>query len=255
MPIEHKFLNHDFGRGFFTENSILKNNIYKPEVLFIGTFNHGWSGNRSDFFYGRGMYMWPIMANLFLHNQNLLMKARNFNNDIPTLQEIFEICIKGNLSFADIIAGTKEKVSTIDNGYNVIVNDSYLWNNYKDSHLQSMGRDGLLHDNCLHIINYLQENPSIKNVYFTFKSAGSWIDEKVFFIKEGLPSIKMVPIFTPTGSGFLKNLQIPFDNRPASLAHCWVWNGIDNHVPIEKNGYGYLCHEWLKRSGVDINKF
>ena len=50
MPILHKFQNHDWKNSFWTENSILKTDHYKPEVLFIGTFNHGWKCNPSDFF-------------------------------------------------------------------------------------------------------------------------------------------------------------------------------------------------------------
>ena len=55
MPFIHKYQQHDFGNGFQTRNSILCTEHYKPEVIFIGTYNHGWTWNNSDFFYGRGI--------------------------------------------------------------------------------------------------------------------------------------------------------------------------------------------------------
>lgn len=55
--MQHKFLNYNFENGYQTHNSILDTTPYKPEVIFIGTFNHGWDWNQSDFFYGRGMYL------------------------------------------------------------------------------------------------------------------------------------------------------------------------------------------------------
>jgi hypothetical protein len=109
MSINHKFKHFNWGNGFFTKNTIL-HTPYKPEVIFIGTFNHGWDWNRADFFYGRDMYMWPILGNLFLYNKNYLTKPRNEANSSPTLTEIFKICFLGKITFADIVSGTKEDV-------------------------------------------------------------------------------------------------------------------------------------------------
>ena len=114
MSINHKFKNYNFSNGFFTENSIL-NTPYDPEVLFIGTFNHGWEWNIADFFYGRDMYMWPILANFFLYNKNYLTKPRNGKNNNPSLNEIFKICDLSKISFADIVSGTKSSVKIIQN--------------------------------------------------------------------------------------------------------------------------------------------
>ena len=50
MSIYHKFQEQDFGNSFQTHNSILDKVSYDPEVIFIGTFNHGWSWNQADFF-------------------------------------------------------------------------------------------------------------------------------------------------------------------------------------------------------------
>ena len=74
MPLLHRYYQKDFQNGFETHNTILDIVPYKPEVIFIGTYNHGWAWNHSDFFYGRGMYMWPVMGNLFLNNQNFFYR-------------------------------------------------------------------------------------------------------------------------------------------------------------------------------------
>ncbi|MES2544904.1 MAG: hypothetical protein V4548_08460 [Bacteroidota bacterium] len=255
MSIQHKFLNYNWENGFYTENSILKNKEYLPEILFVGTFNHGWHWNTSDFFYGRGMYMWPNLANLFLHNQNILDKTRNLNNDNPSLEEIFAICKKGKISFADIIEGTKENINIIEESRSVLVNNGFVWNDYKDKPLNNMGNQNWLENNVKEICKYVNENPSIKNIYFTFKSAGNWIDDLKRTISDNTPNTTSCSIFTPTGNGFRKNLEPPFNNRPFSLLHCWVWNGIEHNLPINKTGYCNLNHEWLIRNGVNPNNF
>lgn len=254
MAIQHKFQNHDWGNGFWTENSILKTQHYKPEVLIIGTFNPNWYCNPSDFFYGRGMYMWPIMANLFLHNQNNLTSVRNYNNDSPSLKEIFEICKKGKLCFADIVKGTASNIPTTDKDGIVLVNNEYYWSDYKDSHLSKMGAKNWLDDNTKDIIEYVKNTPSIKHIYFTFKTGGRWILNKKQFIIDNT-NIPSSSLFTPTGTGFRKNLQAPFETRIKSLTHCWVWNGLQHNIPVNKPEYGNLNHNWLIQNGVDLEQF
>ena len=104
MIVKHQFLNEHF---FIPESGI--------KYLFLGTFNHGFNWNTSDFFYGRGMYMWTIMSNLFIHNENNSINSRTINNNVPTLNQIFEICTKGKFVFADLIKGTKGNIDTVIN--------------------------------------------------------------------------------------------------------------------------------------------
>ena len=114
MPFKHKFQEHDFGKGFQTHNAILDTVPYDPEVIFIGTYNHGWSWNQSDFFYGRDMYMWTILGNLFLFGHNHLIKKRTIKNNEPTFLQLLEICIKGKIVFADIVKGINDDIHAID---------------------------------------------------------------------------------------------------------------------------------------------
>lgn len=260
MAVEHKFLNHDWKNGFWTENAILKTDKYNPEVLFLGTFNHGFDWNPSDFFYGRGMYMWTIMSNLFIQNQNYLIERRTTNNNVPTLDQIFEICTKGKFVFADLIKGTKHGIQTVVNPNQkcVIVqeNDSqYCWNDYKDNSLLDLINLGFIDDNVIQIIEHINNNPSIKFVYCTFKS-GELFLEMIEKIRNNVRrDISIEHVFSPTGNGFRRNLQVPFNERAWSISHCWLWNNLENEVFINKIGYSRLNHNWLISCGVNPINF
>ncbi len=257
MPFIHKYQQYSFGQGFETHNSILDTTPYKPEVIFIGTYNHSWSWNKSDFYYGRGMYMWPSLANLFLYNQNHLIKQRNFNNDIPSFNEILEICCKGKIVFADIVKGIKENIEAIEDISNksVLVNNEYSWSSYKDGPLDYMGGKGWLDDNVSAIIDFINKHKTIKYIYFTFKSE-KWLVNKIqeIAIKTSSNSTSC-SIFTPTANGFRKNLNSPYNERLWSLTHCWVWNGLDNENRINKLGFGNVDHDWLIKNGVNPLNF
>lgn len=267
MPLLHKYFQHDFQNGFQTNNAILDVVPYKPEVIFIGTYNHCWAWNHSDFYYGRGMYMWPILGNLFLHNQNQLFRQRTRNNTVPSFEAIFNICENGKIVFGDIVKGIKEDIETFENETEkyVLVNNEYMWcsrfinghkvGEYSDAHLDNMGNAGWLDDNVDAIIDYINNTPSIKHIFFTFKS-GSRVVNKLNAITERLPNrITYCSIFTPTANGFGKNLNPEYRERAWSLAHCWLWNGLNHAYNINRPGYGHLNHEWLINNGVNPNNF
>jgi hypothetical protein len=267
MSILHKYQQHDFLNGFQTHNGILDIIPYEPEVLFIGTFNHGWSWNNSDFFYGRNMYMWTVLGNLFEYNRNYLISPRTINNHHPSLEQLFEICKKGKIVFADIVKGLKEDIPVMEDIQEqyVLINNEYKWNSrvinssksgeYSDAHLEGIAKFGWLDDNVNAIINFVNETTTIKHIYFTFKS-GSWLVEKLNSICSGIrQDVSSCSIFTPTAKGFGKLLEPPFSKRAWGLAHCWVWNGLDNQYPINRPDYGHLNHEWLIDKGVYPNNF
>jgi hypothetical protein len=260
MPVSHKFLNHNWENGFWTENAILKTDRYNPEVLFLGTFNHGFDWNTSDFFYGRDMYMWTIMSNLFINNENHLTSRRTIINNIPTLTEVFIICQKGKFVFADLIKGTSNNAETNFNVAKkcVIVQDSvnhYCWNNYKDNSILDLIDLGFIDDNVKEIINYIKKTPSIKYIYCTFKSGNQFIQMLNIISNSIRQDVKIEHIFTPTGNGFGQNLPQPYGERAWSLSHCWVWNDLNHEVNVNKVGYGNLNHNWLNACGVDVENF
>jgi hypothetical protein len=257
MSILHKYQQHDFENGFQTHNSILDEVPYEPEVIIIGTFNHGWSWNNSDFYYGRGMYMWTAMANLFLYNSNLLTLQRTAQNNIPSKTQIFDICSSGKIVFADIVKGIKDNIDIIELPENesVLVNNQYMWSSYKDGPLDYMATQGWLDNNVNAIVKYINETKSIKHIYFTFKT-GSWLIDKLNEICIKIrPGIMHCSIFTPTANGFGKQLQEPFQERVWGLTHCWIWNGLNHKNIINRPHYGHLNHEWLIRNGVDPRNF
>lgn len=225
--------------------------------MFIGTFNPDVPWNSADFFYGRDMYMWPILANLILYNNQLLNKPRTHKINQPTITDIFKICEIGRLSFSDIISGFKKDVDLEinNNEKKIVLNNEIVINNYKDKPLNECGKKGWLLSNSDNIITYINDNQSsLQYIYFTFKSGGSWIDNEKKKIINSI-SIPAFSIFTPTANGFGKNLPPPFDSRIKSLTHSWVWNNLKNQVPIQKKGFGNLNHEWLKSLSIDPLKF
>ncbi len=265
MPINHKFHNVPpypagivWDNRFQTHDAILNITPYDPEVIIIGSFNHGWPWNDADFFYGRDMYMWTVMANLFLHNANVLNARRNPppGNNIPSLNQIFEICKKGKLCFADVVLGTNAEIPILVDapGQTILVNGIYNWNDYKDGHLNQMGLNGWLDSNVQNIINFLNKTPSIKHIYFTFATGGAWLVGLRNTIIEAFPNHQSGSIYTPTG------MRLPnfpgYPHRPFSLAHHWVWNNVGHPIsPVNNPNYIYLDHHWLIRNGVNPNNF
>lgn len=267
MTFVNKHQQHDFQNGFQTHDSILDIVPYEPEVIFIGTFNHGWSWNDSDFYYGRGMYMWTVLGNLFLHNRNYLVSPRTKNNLQPTLPQLFEICTKGKIVFANIVKGLKEGISYIENPQekSLLVNNNFNWcsrefngnkiGQYSDHHIENLAKDGWLNDNVDAIVKFVNETPSLKHIYFTFKS-GFWLVDRLNTIcNQVRTNVSYCSIFSPTAKGFGVLLDPPFNNRAWGLAHCWVWNGLDTKHFINRLGYGHLNHDWLIDKGVKIELF
>ncbi|HQV36669.1 MAG TPA: hypothetical protein PLC36_10165, partial [Flavobacterium sp.] len=152
------------------------------------------------------------------------------------------------------------KVDTVINQNQkcVIVQDNntqYCWNDYKDNSILDLINLGFIDVNVVEIINHINNNPSIKFIYCTFKSGNHFI-EMVNEIRRNIrPEVSIEYIFTPTGNGFRENLQAPFDNRAWSISHCWIWNNLEHEVFINKEEYSHLNHEWLINCGVDILNF
>jgi hypothetical protein len=263
MPIRHKFENKPtdaanihWPKEFGTSNAILTKTPYKPEVIIIGSFNHGWPWNPADFFYGRNMYMWTVMSNLFVHNANVLIDRRNPpNNNTPTLNQIFEICTKGKLCFADVILGSNSITPAIvNNNTNTVILNGSNWDSYKDSLLNRFGRAGYLDTNVANIISFIQNTPTIKNIYFTFSSGGNWLINLRNVIVNAFPNLQAGSIYTPTGMS-LENIQ-GYPCRPWSLAHHWVWNNANHPIaPLNNANFIHLDHQWLIRNGVNPNNF
>lgn len=147
----------------------------------------------------------------------------------------------------------------------MLVNNKYEWGTgvyngrkigeYSDHHIENVANYGWLDDNVADIVKFVNETPTIKHVYFTFKS-GLWLVEKLNNICDNIrPGVSVCSIFTPTAKGFGALLEPPFDKRAWGLAHCWVWNGLDHKSNINRSDYGHLNHDWLIDKGVNPDFF
>lgn len=238
MPVNHRFLEHDFGNGFQTHNAILDKTPYEPEVLFVGTFNPDVPTNPSDFFYSRN-YFWPVMKNLSLpFDEHITGRRVHPVGQIPNvldpdMEKVFGICTERKMTFADLI----KQVDVA----NII--------GYKDDDLAMYGQQGLCEWSTDYIITYLRNNRSIKNVYLTRKATGIWGNQwsQIRDSDYGGRAINFGQIHTPSGQG-LRERGI---NPAKALARRWLWhtnperrfcNGWINQYVINPDGFNYPDH-------------
>jgi hypothetical protein len=257
MCIPHKNGKTDWSSGFATHNAILDETPYEPEVLILGTFNPDTpNANFSDFFYGRN-YFWPAFTNLFVHNRPVLVERRIAPNAKlapvvlqPRLEEIFELCSKLKLCFADLISEVLHKGNP---HYQVLANDNVLFNDKEYNLIQDGKAGGILgldqldsvsqvRWNTQNIIDFLVQKPSIKAIYFTRKPSGIWGREfAVIQNTHRAMECLVTNIFTPSGQGLRGK------PRMNSLLKHWV----SNTAP----GFGRLDNKWLVANNVTINHF
>lgn len=254
MPVEHKFSNHNWNNGFWTENAILKTNLYKPEILILGTNNPDTpNANFADFFYGRN-YFWPIFKNL-VNNNYALQRRRMPANGAPqfplnpTIEEIFEMCNKFKLTFADLISNAlihQNEIIFLPND-NIIINGieyNLINDNFMNGvrGLAELDQINEIEWNTERIIKYLSENPQIKEIYFTRQANGIWGHHWNRIINsECSQGKRFIKIYTPSGN------SLPGAPRINSLINHWLFN--------ENPNYGRLNHDWLINNGVNINNF
>lgn len=254
MPVPHKFLDHDWNNGFCSENAILKTDLYKPEVLIIGTNNPETpNANFADFFYGRNFF-WTAFKNLANGNLDLLNRRMPANGAPqfplnPTIEEVFGLCKTFKLSFADLISNVLINQNEVDflpndniilNGieYNLI-NDGL---NNGVGGLAELNAQGEVEWNTSRIIKYLCENPQIKDIYLTRQPLGIWAQHWNEILENECSKNKNFHIiYTPSGNALH---GIP---RIHALINHWLFNNNPN--------YDTLNHEWLQNCGVNVNNF
>lgn len=261
MPIQHKFYQTNFGNGFETHSAILDVTPYKPEVMFVGTFNPDTpNANFADFYYGRN-YFWPAFKNLFIHKNIVLLNTRMPTNGAPKLplnpklEEIFELCEKCKLTFADLIS---EVLNHENPKYEFLKNDNVIYNmeeynlinddKKKDktekyiNGLSDLHGYGQVNWNTQSIINYLCDNPQIKTIYLTRQRKGVWRREWEKIVKhECMKGRTLTNIYSPSGQ------RLAGSPRMGSLLHHWLYNANPN--------FGKLDNVWLQNNGVTLLNF
>jgi hypothetical protein len=244
MPVDHKFLTHNFGNGFETHNAIL--NItpdYEPEVLIIGTFNPDTPGNNdSDFYYSRN-YFWPAFKNLFVHNATELQQRRdNADPRNPSTEEIFQICRRLKLTFADLIKQVGHNGNAVIEMHGNIVNlHDEAFNLIDDIDLLALHALGQINWGTDDILAYIQVHPTIHSIYFSRKPVGVWGHQWLRIVNHPSTERKhKVNIYTPAGR------RIP-NPVMSGLLNRWLFN--------ENPNFGRLKHQWLLEHNVNLQAF
>jgi hypothetical protein len=255
MPIKHKFYSSDFGNGFESHNAILQT-PYEPEVLILGTFNPDTpNSNFADFYYGRN-YFWPAFKKLIKNEANVENRPRmprigNIRHPLdPSLSEVKEICARLKLTFADFIVEVFHKEDPI---CKMLDNDNVTFNNLEFNLIQDGLKNGIeglskldefgqIHWNTENIIDYIESNPTIKNVYLTRQPTGVWKSHWIYIQRKFKNrELNFTNIFTPSGQG-----KPVFHSIDRLLNH-WIHNQNEN--------FGKLDSNWLLSNGILISKF
>lgn len=257
MPINHRFLEHDFGNQFQTHNAILDKVPYEPEVLILGTYNPETKYPGADFFYGRkSSWFWVVMKNIFINgaaNQQLIKRVCNRNGQLinPTLPEIQSLSVKIKITFADLIKQTMHngnpKYILHDNQPNpkdIITYHGTNYNLISDNDLSALNDLGQVNWGTKDVIKYIQQTPSIKCVRFTRNPDGVWLHQwnQIVLANYTGRVIDFGRIHTPAGVG-LAELGI---NPAIALARRWLWHNDKKRR---------FCDDWVIRQGVDRNSF
>lgn len=248
MAITHTFFSKDFLNGFQTHNAILDITPYKPEVMFVGTFNAGTPGQKADFFYGRNFF-WPALKNLFFHNAVALTSRRMPTRGVPpailnpTIIEVFELCGQLNLTFSDLILEVLHRESpTCEIRTGKVIFEGVEYNLTDDNHLQALDNCGQVHWNTQNIIEYLCKNPQIKQIYFTRKPVGIYASQWNLIINHDCMRGRLTTnIFTPSGAGD------PVSRSMTRLLNHWIHNTNPT--------FGTLNNTWLVNKGVTLNNY
>jgi len=247
MPIQHKFLNHNWNNEFQTHNAILDTTPYIPEILILGTFNPSSLNNMFvDFFYGRNWF-WTGFKNLFIHNEIVITQKRINTHPInPNLHEILELCKRLKLTFADLILETLHNGNPIYNEIpiNKINLNNQVYSLIDDNGLRQLNLLNQVNWNTQNIVAYLIKTPSIKKIYFTRRPTGIWLNQWNELTNNPLLEyIEFTNIHTPSGLG-LREEGVPIMN---ALLRRWIIN--------ENQNFGVLNNDWLIQNDVNLNNF
>src|SRR5436190_9710995 len=176
MAVSHKFTNHDFNNGFQTHNAILDVTPYDPEVLIVGTFNPDTVPNaNSDFYYSRN-YFWPALNNLLGDGRPWLPRRRDDGGNLPSIEEIFNICHEFALSFGDLISGVLHANDPLYElqGNKVLYQDAW-YDLINDGALGRLHALGQVNWTTNHILDYIAAHPTITTIYLTRVPVGIWL--------------------------------------------------------------------------------
>ena len=253
MPVNHRFLKHNFGNGFATHNAILDTTPYEPEVLFVGTYNPTTNAvNSADFFYGRkSSWFWPTMKNLFVHGNVVQFNRRQLVQMgpppvliNPLLHEVFDLCIDTRMVFADLMKKTfHNRSSDYQLRKNVATYQNVAYNLVDDNALANLDALGQVKWSTEDVISYLRRTPSIYCVRLTRQPTGVWQQHWNGIVNANYGrEINFGTIHTPAGMGLGEGGV----RRATALARRWLLHSI---------AHKRLCDQWIQDHQINAQSF
>jgi hypothetical protein len=214
----HRFIDYHAG-GLFPS--------WNVKYLIIGTFNPSWNkpGNNADYFYGRSNYMWLLLPR-FVFEDSLQESS---------VEEKISFCRRHFIGFTDLI-------KRIDN-------TDYNNPHHKEKILSFRDRDLLelelpehgahLQFNTAEIIDYIDNNPHLERVYFSFlgqnlRSISAAMAEIEANCNHKNPVIPTHRLHTHTGQGLGEGAP-----RANVLTRRWLNQGLNFGVDLNPNDFPF----------------
>ena len=201
--------NHKFQQYLNCENL-----TFNPETLIIGTFNPVWPiDNYSTWFYGRtnNNYFWEILPRMFglesLRIQNAKLNWTLF-------------CNRKKVAITDLIYSIDDANQNNENHLEII-------SKFKDTEFAETFNDFVF----TNIIKILNDNKSIKSVYFTRKAGIELFDDQINTIKN----------YCETHKIYFSNLVTPSKNARFQMRG---WN--PENPNLTRNLPNFIYSKWLE---------
>jgi hypothetical protein len=202
MPCRHKFF----------EYLNCSNINYQPQIMIIGTFNPEWpDDNYAEWFYGRtnNNYFWETLPRMF--NE---VSLRNLNHS-----DWKHFCAQKKIAITDLISSINDANQEDPTHFEII-------SKFKDTEFAETFNSFEM----TNIIEILENNPSIKKVFFTRNPGVVLFDNQIEAIRE-----------------FCNNNHIHFSHllTPSKNAR-FQMRGWNPKMPnLERNLSNFIYEKWL----------
>ncbi len=204
MPCRHKFI----------ENLSCANVNYQPEILIIGTFNPEWpADNYANWFYGRtnNNYFWETLPRMF--NEGSL---RNLNH-----VDWKKFCSLKKIVITDLISSINDANEENPIHFEIIskFKDTEFAENFNDFEMTN-------------ILGILENNPTIKKVFFTRNPGVELFDNQIEIIHD----------FCNNNNIYFSHLMTPSKNARFQM------RGWNPQMPdLDRNLSNFIYENWLDK--------
>jgi hypothetical protein len=207
MACQHRFYNY----------LNLENLNFEPETLIIGTFNPSWPlDNYAKWFYGRtnNNYFWEVLPRIFNEPSLKNADSKDWKN----------FCNNNKIAITDLIA-------SITDAYDKNPLHVEVISNFKDAEFEKIFNEFEI----TNIINLLDNNKTIKAVYFTRQSGVNLFDCR----------IKEIIKYCNEKDIYFSNLITPSKNARFQM------RGYAPKIPnLERNLPNFIYEKWLQNWNI-----